>query len=52
MTMQRKEKSKNYKAFIFTLDAVFSLIVASAAVSLLLYVHFTSPITPAAAPTI
>ncbi len=52
MTMQRKERSKNYKAFIFTLDAVFSLIVASAAVSLLLYVHFTSPITPAAAPTI
>ena len=45
-------QSKEYKAFIFTLDAVFSLIVASAAVSLLLYVHFTSPITPAAAPTI
>ena len=52
MAMKRKEKGKNYKAFIFTLDAVFSLIVASAAVSLLLYVHFTSPITPAAAPTI
>ncbi len=50
--MEKKERSKNYKAFIFTLDAVFSLIVASAAVSLLLYVHFTSPITPAAAPTI
>ncbi|MEM0201709.1 MAG: LamG domain-containing protein [Candidatus Micrarchaeaceae archaeon] len=50
--MQRKERSRNYKAFIFTLDAVFALIVASAAVSLLLYVHFTSPITPAAAPTI
>ncbi|MEM0154741.1 MAG: LamG domain-containing protein [Methanothrix sp.] len=50
--MQRKERSKNYRAFIFTLDAVFALIVASAAVSLLLYVHFTSPITPAAAPTI
>ncbi len=52
MAMEKKERSKNYKAFIFTLDAVFSLIVASAAVSLLLYVHFTSPITPAAAPTI
>ncbi len=42
----------NSRGFIFTLDAVFSLIVASAAVSLLLYVHFTSPITPAAAPSL
>lgn len=50
--MEHNAHSKNYKAFIFTLDAVFSLIVASAAVSLLLYVHFTSPITPAAASTI
>ena len=34
---------KNSKAFIFTLDAIFSLVVASAAVSILLYVHFTPP---------
>lgn len=37
-------KNKNMKGFIFTLDAVFSLIVASAAISILLYVHFTQPL--------
>lgn len=41
-------KRRNYKGFIFTLDAVFSLIVASAAVSLLLFVHFTNPIAASA----
>ncbi len=34
----------NFRGFIFTLDAIFSLIVASAAVSILLYVHFVTPI--------
>ena len=38
------DKNKNMKGFIFTLDAVFSLIVASAAISILLYVHFTQPL--------
>ncbi len=33
--------TRNMKAFIFTIDAVISLIIASLAVSLLLYVHFT-----------
>lgn len=33
----------NMKGFIFTLDAVFALIVASVGVSILLYMHFTSP---------
>ncbi|MEM0202089.1 MAG: LamG-like jellyroll fold domain-containing protein, partial [Candidatus Micrarchaeaceae archaeon] len=33
-----------FKGFIFTLDAIFSLIVASAAVSILLYIHFVTPI--------
>ena len=31
------------KGFIFTLDAVFSLIVASAAMSILLYMNFSTP---------
>jgi outer membrane protein assembly factor BamB len=34
---------KQLKGFIFTLDAVFALIVASVGVSILLYMHFTSP---------
>ncbi len=34
---------KNMKGFIFTLDALFALIVASLGVSIILYVHFTSP---------
>ncbi|MGC8478709.1 MAG: PQQ-binding-like beta-propeller repeat protein [Candidatus Micrarchaeia archaeon] len=34
---------KSMKGFIFTLDAVFALIVASVGVSILLYMHFTSP---------
>ena len=32
-----------HKGFIFTLDAVFSLIVASAAMSILLYMNFATP---------
>ncbi len=31
------------KGFIFTIDAVFSLIVATAAVGILIYAHFTEP---------
>lgn len=34
---------RNMKGFIFTLDAVFALIVASVGVSILLYAHFSSP---------
>lgn len=36
------ETRKNMKGFIFTLDAVFSLVVAAVGVSILLYVDFTS----------
>ncbi len=32
-----------YRGFIFTLDAIFSLIVASAAISILLYINFATP---------
>ncbi|EQD42123.1 hypothetical protein B2A_10482, partial [mine drainage metagenome] len=32
-----------FRGFIFTLDAIFSLIVASAAISILLYIHFVTP---------
>ncbi len=35
----------NKKGFIFTLDAVFALIVAVAAISILLYIHFIAPIS-------
>ncbi|ASI13511.1 LamG domain protein [Candidatus Mancarchaeum acidiphilum] len=35
----------NKKGFIFTLDAVFALIVAAAAISILLYIHFIAPIS-------
>ncbi len=34
---------KNFKAFIFTVDAVFALVVASAAASILLYMNFVFP---------
>ncbi|MGC8537477.1 MAG: LamG domain-containing protein [Candidatus Micrarchaeia archaeon] len=37
-------KDTKFKGFIFTLDAIFSLIVASAAVSILLYIHFVTPV--------
>ena len=37
-------KDIRFKGFIFTLDAIFSLIVASAAVSILLYIHFVTPV--------
>ena len=37
-------KDTRFKGFIFTLDAIFSLIVASAAVSILLYIHFVTPV--------
>ena len=33
------------KGFIFTLDALFSLIVATAGISILLYVHFVAPLS-------
>ncbi len=36
-------KNGKLKGFIFTLDAIFALVVASVGVSLLLYVSFTSP---------
>ena len=34
----------NYKGFLFTLDAIFSLVIASLAVSTLLYVSFVTPV--------
>ncbi len=34
-----------FKGFLFSLDAIFALIVASAAVSLLLYVHYAQPVS-------
>ncbi|MGD0729460.1 MAG: hypothetical protein ABR981_05270, partial [Candidatus Micrarchaeaceae archaeon] len=35
--------TRNLKGFVFTLDAVFALIVAAVGVSILLYVDFTNP---------
>jgi hypothetical protein len=35
---------KNMKGFIFTVDAVFSLIVASAAIGILIYAYFSQPV--------
>ncbi len=37
--------TKNMKGFIFTVDAIFSLIVASVAVSILLYTYYISPVS-------
>ncbi|MGI0100228.1 MAG: LamG-like jellyroll fold domain-containing protein [Candidatus Micrarchaeaceae archaeon] len=36
------EINKNMKGFIFTLDAVFALVVAAVGISILLYINFTS----------
>ena len=38
-------KNRPLKGFIFTVDAVFSLIVSSLAISILLYVYFVAPST-------
>jgi hypothetical protein len=38
-----KIPKRNMKGFIFTLDAIFALVVAAVGVSILLYVDFTSP---------
>jgi hypothetical protein len=35
----------NVKGFIFTVDAIFAMVVAAAAVSILLYIHFTPQIS-------
>ena len=34
---------RNMKGFVFTIDAVFALIVAGFAISVIAYVNFTSP---------
>ena len=44
-------KKRNMKAFIFTLDAVFALVVASAGVSVLLYGPLANQSTYASSPT-
>ncbi len=43
--------NKNMKGFIFTVDAIFSLIIATAAIAILLYSHFT-PASSYSAPSI
>ena len=42
---------RNMKGFIFTVDAIFSLIVATAAIAILLYSHFT-PANSYSAPSV
>ena len=36
------QTKSNFKGFVFTLDAIFALIVAVASISILMYVHFSS----------
>ncbi len=35
----------HFKGFIFTLDSIFALVIATASMSLLLYIYFVSPIS-------
>ena len=40
-----KVKNVRFRGFIFTVDAIFSLIVAGVAISILLYTYFVAPFT-------
>jgi hypothetical protein len=50
-TMDEKTPRRGMKGFIFTLDAIFALVVATVAVSLLLYIHYTPQYATQAAST-
>ncbi len=50
-SVQNGGRGKSMKGFIFTLDSIFALIVATVAVSILLYIHYTPQYATQAAST-